>query len=66
MEVDDDGRQGSGCGGDRGSEKTEPEVAGGVDGNVGGLDAVNVVATWWGFGVKEVNGMAIDVDIGLK
>lgn len=62
MEEDDDGK-GGGDGGGRG-EEAEPEVAGGVDGDVGGFDTVDGVGARGELAVEEVEETAVDGAIG--
>lgn len=54
MEVEDDGEFNGGVDGG-GGEQTEPEVVGGVNGDVGGFDAVNGGGVGGEWGVEEMD-----------
>ena len=59
MEVDGDGKLLASLGGAR-KEVAEPEVPGGVDGDVGCGDAVNWLVGGGDFEINEVNETAVD------
>ena len=59
MEEDDD-RKGGGRGGSGGGEEAKPEVACGIDSDVGGGDAVDRVGIRRELGVEEVEETAVD------
>lgn len=65
VEENNNGKRGRRSrGGWRGNEETEPEVSTGVDGDVGGLNAVKGVGVRVGFEVEEVHETAVDGAVG--
>jgi len=62
VEVDEDGEGGGGGGG--GDEDTEPEVAGWVDGDVGGVHAINDGGVGRSVAVNEFKEATVDGVVG--